>query len=73
MGFCVEYKRIILYQVITGSYDKVVNLKALIPFFGMGSSFITLSRTCGSEKRREKNLWKERTITESDWTSELLP
>ena len=27
------------YQIITGYYNKVVNLKALIPFFGMGLSF----------------------------------
>ena len=33
------YKGITTYQIITGYYNKVVNLKALIPFFGMGLSF----------------------------------
>ena len=39
VGKRISIKGITTYQIITGYYNKVVNLKALIPFFGMGLSF----------------------------------
>ena len=47
---------IILYQIVTGCYSKVVHLKALIPFFGMGLSFIRKFQAieiAGIDVRRE--------------------
>lgn len=48
----VQLRRIILYQVIIGFYSKVEYLKALIPFFGMGLSFIKICPRSGSIERR---------------------
>ena len=75
MVFLVKKRGIISYQVITGYYDKVVYLKALIPFFGMGLSFISIYLSTNNkalcpgyavQRGEGRKVWKQSTITESD-------